>query len=561
VTKQRPERNAAAPRRRLAALCGALLLSLGPAQADELLRPNEQTVRLCVAADEQRLWIAVARPGGSVLYRRRISAPFDLGQAINRSIRSIAPFDTQLLVVFEDGSIYRYDDALASIQPETVLPLNERPLDIIDAGDGIAYALVNSSAAVDLPRNERLGAGEGGAVTTGASSLSVVAYDQRNWTFVGACPVGVKPAANDRLGPRLAVVQDALALLWCESDTKRLHWATWDRAAGWRQRPPLELPGKVAGFWFTVSGRVPTIVASIAQVDGTQQVHALRLLGDIGDPGGASWRSASLQLSEPPPGVVVREYAAASGFNQHVLLLALDEQQHAHLLFARPGEAPTEPSVALEAVFAQRGVAQDRHELIQTATFAVVLLVMVGLFALRRGSLLLPAELPPGYAPALAFQRLAGWLIDFVPFTIASALALNVEWRASVSSLMGWVVAPASTQAFPAMRLLLWWGLSCAAYTAYCVALELTAGRTIGKMVVRTYICSDRGQRPAVWQTLVRNLFRPLELVPQLWIFALLIAVSRNRQRLGDIFARTVVIRGVASADAGDQDHADHSSD
>lgn len=545
----------------MAALCGVLLLALAPVQADELSRPTEQTGRICMAADEQRLWIAVARSGGSILYRRSVGAPFDLGQTINRSIRSIAAFDTQLLVVFEDGSIYRYDDTLASIQPETVLPLNERPLDIIDAGDGIAYALVNSSAAAELPRDERLGAGGGGAVATGASSLSAVAYDQRNWTFVAACPVGARPGANERLGPRLAVIQDSLALLWCEAAPEQLHWATWDRETGWHQRPPLELPGKIVGFWFAVSGRVPTIAASILQADGAQQAHALRLLGDIGDSGGAAWRSSPLRLSEPPPGVVIRDYAAAGGFNQHLALLALDEQQHAHLLFARPGEAPAEPSVALDEVFRQRGVEQNRHELIQTATFAVVLLVMIGLFALRRGSLLLPADLPPGFAPALAFQRLAGWLIDFVPFTIACALALNVEWRASVSSVLGWVVAPAGPQAFPAMRLLLWWGLSCAAYTAYCVVLELTAGRTVGKMVVRTYICSDRGRRPAVWQTLVRNAFRPLELVPQLWIFALLIAVSRNRQRLGDIFARTVVIRAVASADSADQDRADHSSD
>jgi uncharacterized RDD family membrane protein YckC len=41
----------------------------------------------------------------------------------------------------------------------------------------------------------------------------------------------------------------------------------------------------------------------------------------------------------------------------------------------------------------------------------------------------------------------------------------------------------------------------------------------------------------------VRNVLRCLELMPPFWVLGFVVVLSRNRQRVGDIFARTIVVR------------------
>ena len=80
--------------------------------------------------------------------------------------------------------------------------------------------------------------------------------------------------------------------------------------------------------------------------------------------------------------------------------------------------------------------------------------------------------------------------------------------------------------------------------------------RTIGKVFLGTRVLSENGTRPNAVQIVARNVSRFLELLPPLWVLGFLVVLSRNRQRLGDIFARTVVVRGVKPApknpEAGD---------
>jgi hypothetical protein len=73
--------------------------------------------------------------------------------------------------------------------------------------------------------------------------------------------------------------------------------------------------------------------------------------------------------------------------------------------------------------------------------------------------------------------------------------------------------------------------------------MELLTRRTVGKVFARVYLLSETGTRPAAWQILVRNLSRLIEFTPQFWFLVVLVLISRNRQRLGDIFARTLAIR------------------
>ena len=73
---------------------------------------------------------------------------------------------------------------------------------------------------------------------------------------------------------------------------------------------------------------------------------------------------------------------------------------------------------------------------------------------------------------------------------------------------------------------------------------ELLVGRTLGKALVGARVVSGDGSRPAPVAIVVRNAFKALVLlIPVLAVFALL---NPHAQGLGDLIARTVVVRSAA---------------
>jgi uncharacterized RDD family membrane protein YckC len=52
----------------------------------------------------------------------------------------------------------------------------------------------------------------------------------------------------------------------------------------------------------------------------------------------------------------------------------------------------------------------------------------------------------------------------------------------------------------------------------------------------------------------VRNLLRVVELLPPIWILGLVALRSRNRQRIGDALAHTLVVRSVRTGTTEEKD-------
>jgi len=76
---------------------------------------------------------------------------------------------------------------------------------------------------------------------------------------------------------------------------------------------------------------------------------------------------------------------------------------------------------------------------------------------------------------------------------------------------------------------------------------ELFTARTIGKAITGLRVTGLRGQPPDLWRVLARNVFKVLDLIAlPLLIFAI---ISPNKQRLGDVVARTLVVRKATSDD------------
>lgn len=176
------------------------------------------------------------------------------------------------------------------------------------------------------------------------------------------------------------------------------------------------------------------------------------------------------------------------------------------------------------------------------ATLLVVALALVVVLWQRQGGFPAVAALPAGIVLTAPAKRLLGAILDMAP---AAALATWWWWQ-PLNAFSGELMAAGRNPehvAWPAE--LFWAGLSFRVlYTVYCLCFELVWNRTPGKWVVGCTVVSE-GLTPPTWlQILVRNVSRLIELEPYLhiWPFLVVLLVTRSRQRIGDLLARTLVI-------------------
>ena len=106
-------------------------------------------------------------------------------------------------------------------------------------------------------------------------------------------------------------------------------------------------------------------------------------------------------------------------------------------------------------------------------------------------------------------------------------------------------------------HLFLWSPLAEAIYFLYFTVQELTFGRTLGKWFYGIRVVDLNGNRPGIRAIVVRNVVRLAEVSPivswslgnhgsftisLLWIAIIVVLLSPCRQRLGDRWARTLVV-------------------
>jgi uncharacterized RDD family membrane protein YckC len=88
---------------------------------------------------------------------------------------------------------------------------------------------------------------------------------------------------------------------------------------------------------------------------------------------------------------------------------------------------------------------------------------------------------------------------------------------------------------------LLWWLV----WLVYFSFFEGTSGQTLGKQAVGIKVVDEVSQRPPpIGQAFIRNILRIIDWLPVLYLIGfILVETQPNKKRLGDIAARTVVIR------------------
>ncbi len=149
-----------------------------------------------------------------------------------------------------------------------------------------------------------------------------------------------------------------------------------------------------------------------------------------------------------------------------------------------------------------------------------------------------PFTLPPTMRPANPIKRLLAGLLDLAPWPMISSIvlfAIDPATEQEAREMIQGSAIPAKL-AYAAVAML-------GGYTAYCVFMEHRYGATIGKKIFKLRVIGDDGLRPSLRAILLRNFFRIIELVLTGVPFLLLLPLfTRNRQRLGDMMARTTVI-------------------
>jgi uncharacterized RDD family membrane protein YckC len=178
------------------------------------------------------------------------------------------------------------------------------------------------------------------------------------------------------------------------------------------------------------------------------------------------------------------------------------------------------------------------------------LLAVIGIVLLvywrRRDTISFPVVLPPGTMAADFGRRGLAALIDMLP----AAVIVYLVWRQALSDYFAAWEEAIQTQQTAGPN---WWNLGVAwitfasLYTGWCLAFELFMATTPGKRLLGCQVVSESARPAATWQIVVRNALRFLELFPPLriWPFVLVVLMTRNHQRVGDLLARTLVIQRI----------------
>jgi uncharacterized RDD family membrane protein YckC len=145
------------------------------------------------------------------------------------------------------------------------------------------------------------------------------------------------------------------------------------------------------------------------------------------------------------------------------------------------------------------------------------------------GEQLKPASLPIR-AIAAIFDSVAAWFAWYYIIELWGIPKSSAGGFTSVT--MG---AARAMAGFPALALII-------ATAAFWIIPEWATGATLGKWVCKLRVVSREGSPITIGQSLKRNTLRLIDCFPFYLIGFLVAALTPERQRLGDLWAKTIVV-------------------
>ncbi|OQB84731.1 MAG: RDD family protein [Planctomycetes bacterium ADurb.Bin126] len=361
-----------------------------------------------------------------------------------------------------------------------------------------------------------------------------------SWEYVDETQ-GVLLAREHRILP--VVVGDVLYILIAQGPDSRL--LAWDQRTRWRSVPLGQaLDGSLPLAALNVHGRLTLLAASppAAPEQATQpsqpasdrlqvSLHTLAIAEE-------GFTSQTIRLAGSPLLWSADALPTAAVLADQIALLWQEQGQTRMGYCDLSGEIP-----AVHDSDAFAGPDRGNGDLyLQIFRYLLLAGAFTMMFLMRPRTLPKPFGLPPSQGPAPIASRFLAGLLDFLPFMfLASGAYLvllppgtNVDQHAR--QIMEGTVLPDA---------LAWCVISgMTGFLLYSTLMEFYFQATLGKMLFRLRVVGDEGRKPSLREVAARNLMKVIALSFSLFllgIYALFMLLTRMRQGLGDMVARTTV--------------------
>ncbi len=194
------------------------------------------------------------------------------------------------------------------------------------------------------------------------------------------------------------------------------------------------------------------------------------------------------------------------------------------------------------------------EEIIHYFIIGVIAALVLAMLVFRPRTAPKMFQLPPTIPPGNLGRRLLAGLIDLVPFSALSAAVFPLPFDKidSTDQFFEVVTELVALESYAYSVI-----LAMVTYVVYCVLMEYRFGATLGKRVMKLRVVGNGAAPAGLREVLLRNLVKIIELM-SLPLLLLVPLLTRNRQRLGDMFAQTAVVDATAPLPAeSDDDESD----
>ena len=307
----------------------------------------------------------------------------------------------------------------------------------------------------------------------------------------------------------------------------------------WREVP---LTGPAAGAravgMCVVGGRLVLALARPGKGDKTWSTISLAALG-ADDEGKCEYYVVKGEGAQAERTWSAGSLPAAAGFAEQLALIWQDGETIKLATCSSTGSIDKPKDIT---VFADAESDGQAEKLYFTVMWALMASIFATAFIRRSPRSLEPFQLPGGARPAQMPRRIMAAVLDMLPFSLLATVIFVPHPPTTLAELREFI----GRRDVPDNLIysqLLW----IAMYTTYATAMEMRFGTTLGKSLLKLRVVGHAGAKPTPREILLRNIVRAVPLCwSDVWVLPLLLIVfpliNRNRQRMGDMLARTAVI-------------------
>lgn len=121
-------------------------------------------------------------------------------------------------------------------------------------------------------------------------------------------------------------------------------------------------------------------------------------------------------------------------------------------------------------------------------------------------------------------------LVIAIPFGISTAfMTMGADPMAAMAAAASWMT-------FIVISALVW--------LVYFPYFESTTGQTLGKKVMSIKVTKEDGKKLTFGDALIRTVLRIVDALPAAYVIGLIVMlVSQKKQRIGDMAAKTIVVK------------------